>query len=90
MLKILFDAPGSRPYNVGSDFSVTIAELADIIARLKHPEMSVKILRQQSDGKKDIYVPSVRRTMDELGLDKHFDLEEAIRLTVRWHANIAS
>ncbi|MDR1916621.1 MAG: NAD(P)-dependent oxidoreductase [Synergistaceae bacterium] len=85
ILKILFDAPASRPYNVGSDFAVTIAELAGIIAKLVQPEPPVTIMQQQRSEKSDIYVPSLQRAREELGLDLYFDLEEAIKTTIQWH-----
>jgi dTDP-glucose 4,6-dehydratase len=87
MLKILYDAPGSRPYNVGSDVSLTIEDLAGMIAGLKRPRLEVKIMRRSAYPQKDIYVPSVRRARDELGLELYFTLDEALRLTAEWRLN---
>jgi dTDP-glucose 4,6-dehydratase len=85
LLNNLFSAPNSRPYNVGSDVAVTIKDLAHMTSKLKRPEVEVKVMCQGRDEKKDIYVPSIQRARDELGLDLHFRIEEALSLTIQWH-----
>ena len=75
-----------RPYNVGSNEEVTIAELAGTIARLAHSGISVRILGDATlVGVSSSYVPDVTRAQAELGLDVTVPLDEALRRTVDWY-----
>ena len=69
----------ARPYNVGSDRAVSIAELAGTVAReLGAP--GVEIAKAPTPGRlAERYVPSTRRAREELGLAERFTLEESIR-----------
>jgi dTDP-glucose 4,6-dehydratase len=87
MLKILFDAPGARSYNIGSDVPISIIDLAGIIASLKSPELAVKVMRERKNLPRDRYIPSVERARNELGLRLNFDLQEAIKTTIQWYMN---
>jgi dTDP-glucose 4,6-dehydratase len=72
--------PG-RAYNVGSDHALTIAELAQKVARLFGTE--AQIARQAVPGQApQRYVPSIRRAREELGLEVRIDLDEALRRTL--------
>ncbi len=78
-----------RPYNVGSDRAVTIAELADMVARSAGRGASVRILGDKGrDGVGSSYVPDVSRAKAELGLDLTVSLEEALDRTIEWHRNM--
>lgn len=83
---ILFKGKPGRPYNVGSDKSVSIAELARQVALDFQPLPNVIIARQPQSGKaQEYYVPSVERCNKELGLRQTIDIREAIRRTIIWH-----
>ena len=80
---ILLRGELARPYNVGSEQAVSIAELAATVAR--HFQTEVRIAGQPVPGKlPDRYVPSTRRAFEELGLSCRIDLQEAIERTARW------
>jgi dTDP-glucose 4,6-dehydratase len=76
-------APG-RPYNVGSEEAVSIAELARRCAVLfdtdwhlgKPPTPGAPAPR---------YVPSTARARSELGLRTRIGLDDALARTIRWH-----
>lgn len=73
-----------RPYNVGSDAGLTIAELAHKVAA--HFGVEVQIARQAAPGAvAERYVPSTGRAGTELGLQAWIGLDEALRHTVRWY-----
>jgi UDP-glucuronate decarboxylase len=75
-----------RAYNVGSDAPISIAALADTVARLASPECRVRILGQTIAGasaKRNHYVPDISRARTELGLDVTIDLESAITYVQR-------
>jgi dTDP-glucose 4,6-dehydratase len=73
-----------RPYNVGGDEPVTIAELARRVARPF--DAGVHVARPAEPGRAaERYVPDVSRARDELGLRSWVPLDEALGRTVRWH-----
>lgn len=83
---ILSHGVACRPYNVGSDAGVTIAELAAIVAGGFEPQPSIEIAGRSMPGKPaERYVPSIRRAAAELHLRPLIDLPEAVRRTVEWH-----
>jgi dTDP-glucose 4,6-dehydratase len=83
---ILFRGRSLRPYNVGSERDLTVADLARRVADALSPELTVEVARQAPPGQApERYVPSTRRAREELGLREHVDLQEAIRRTARWH-----
>jgi dTDP-glucose 4,6-dehydratase len=73
-----------RPYNVGSEEDVTIAELASRVAR--HFGTTVEIAKKPQAGRApERYVPATARAREELGLRVGIALDEAIERTARWH-----
>jgi dTDP-glucose 4,6-dehydratase len=83
---ILFRGENCRPYNVGSEREVSIAELADIVVRTLKPDLKVEVAREPVPGELPLrYAPSTQRAQSELGLRECIDLSEAIQRTARWH-----
>lgn len=84
---LLRGVPG-RPYNVGSDRDLTVAELARLVAGLFSTR--VEIMQTPRPGTPPArYVPSTQRAHDELGLKTWIPLEEAIARTILWHRSAA-
>jgi nucleoside-diphosphate-sugar epimerase len=82
---ILFKAEPCRPYNVGSDRSVSIAELADLVRQAVNPDIGITIAQKADPSQPpQRYVPSIERARSELVLESCVSLEEAIQRTVRW------
>ncbi len=66
---ILFRGKNCRPYNVGSDQDLTIAELARAVASAVAPPAEIKIAKAPRPGEPPLrYVPATKRAADELGL----------------------
>lgn len=84
--KILFVGRSCHPYNVGSEHSVTIADLAQKVSAIIGKQVKVQIA-QKADAKKraDCYVPSTKRARSELGLKETVSLASAIKKTIVWH-----
>ena len=83
---ILLRGQATRPYNVGSETSISIASLAHAVARRFTPESAVRIGKPaMSDGPAERYVPSTRRVRNDLGVTVSVDLEEALTRTVDWY-----
>lgn len=84
---ILFRGVSCRPYNVGSNVEVSIADLARAVADVSNARQPVYISKEASaDKPADRYVPSVQRAKSELALKQNIDLQEAIRRTIYWHS----
>jgi len=84
---ILLRGEPCRPYNVGSDADLSIAELAETVAGVFPLPPEVHIARKPVPGvAPERYVPSVQRAFEELQLQPTVNLHEAIRRTVAWHA----
>jgi nucleoside-diphosphate-sugar epimerase len=72
-----------RPYNVGSDQAVTMIALAEEVASIVCPGLPV--LCSRTVIAKSLYVPSIQRATQELGLEQTVFLRDAIRKTAEWH-----
>jgi nucleoside-diphosphate-sugar epimerase len=82
---ILFRGELCRPYNVGSDRSISIAELAGLVRQVANPDIDVNIAcRADPAAPLQQYVPCVERARNELGLESWVSLEEAIEKTCHW------
>lgn len=83
---ILFRGGPGRPYNVGSEVDLSIAELAQLVARTLAPDIPVRVAGRASPGSlPSRYVPETARATAELGLESFVPLEEAIRRTAEWY-----
>jgi nucleoside-diphosphate-sugar epimerase len=88
---ILFKGLSCRAYNVGSEESVTIADLANRVAKCFQKPLEVHVAKTPVSGSlPDRYVPSTKRAQCELGLKQRIDLETAIRRTIAYHLSIRS
>jgi nucleoside-diphosphate-sugar epimerase len=88
---ILLRGRSCRPYNVGSEHLVSIADLARVIAALADPPAEVRILGTPQPGAAPArYAPCTRRAREELGLAEHLNLAESLRRTIAWHRGQAA
>lgn len=90
LLTILLRGAPMRPYNVGSDQSLSIAELARLVAELSPSgKPAVHIAKLPESGKPPkYYVPEISRARSELGLEIRIPLEQAISRTFEWHHSL--
>jgi dTDP-glucose 4,6-dehydratase len=85
---ILFRGTSCRPYNVGSENSVSIKEVAQIVASTCNPPLSPNVLGTPKTGEvPSCYVPSTQRARAELGLEERVTLVDAIAKTQDWARN---
>jgi nucleoside-diphosphate-sugar epimerase len=83
---ILFRAPASQAFNVGSDQAISISALAQAVLAAIGSKADVQILQPRSkDAPLRQYVPSIDKARQELGLECEISLEDAVRRTVAWH-----
>ena len=83
---ILMKGASGRPYNVGSEESIAIAELARKVAGHFDPGMHVHILGKPILQKPlEQYVPDTSRARTELHLEQLILLDEAIARTISFY-----
>jgi dTDP-glucose 4,6-dehydratase len=82
---LLFRGASHRPYNVGSNQPVTIAETAAAVARALSSNLPVIITQKPSTSPPTRYVPDTTRAEGELHLKQWVPLEEGIGRTAGWH-----
>jgi dTDP-glucose 4,6-dehydratase len=83
--RILARGTPGRPYNVGGERALTIAEIAATVRDVANPGGAVTVAASPGAATPDSYVPDVRRARDELGLVETFTLERGIARTLEWH-----
>lgn len=87
---ILLRGHPGRPYNVGSEKSLSIAETARSVARCISPEIPVEIRGVANPNSPvEQYIPSTQRARAELNLHDGLDLTEKILRTLNWHRSHA-
>ena len=86
LLTLLVRGEAGRAYNVGADEEIAIGDLARAIAGRFDPAPAVDIAQPPDQSRpRHIYVPSIDRARDELGLRPTVSLRDAIDRTLAWH-----
>lgn len=83
---LLFRGESLHAYNVGSEQSHSISEIAKAVSAEFKPQPKIEIA-QKPDPQSPVshYVPSTYRARKELGLIERVPLPEAIAKTIAWH-----
>jgi dTDP-glucose 4,6-dehydratase len=84
---ILLRGPSCRPYNVGSDAAVSIAELARRVASVLKPAPEVQVRQLAGACPPVRYIPDIDRARRELNLDVKIGLDDGLRRTVAWSSS---
>jgi nucleoside-diphosphate-sugar epimerase len=85
---MLFEAPSARAYNVGCEESISIGALASRVNSVLGGQGSINIIsKPDPEACPSVYVPSVDRIKNELGLSPDIGLDEAIKRTAEWVKN---
>jgi Nucleoside-diphosphate-sugar epimerases len=80
---ILLKGQSCYPYNVGSDFDLSISRIAHLVAQVFQPQVEVIIAQKPLAGKEaERYVPLTNRALSDLGLKSMIGLEDAIKRTI--------
>jgi len=87
LLTLLTEGKNKHAYNVGSDISYSIAEIATAVQTF-FPHLPVKILQQPVINQlPERYIPSIEKAKNELGLKVTVDLNQAIEKTIVQNRN---
>jgi dTDP-glucose 4,6-dehydratase len=82
---LLRGTPG-RPYNVGSEHSLSITQLAHMVSNCFTPTPEVRTAKTPDPSRPITrYVPSTQRARTELGLTQTIETCAAIQKTILWH-----
>jgi dTDP-glucose 4,6-dehydratase len=82
---ILLRGQNKCAYNVGSDQSISIKELAEITCRILSCHQLIQIEKSSiNDSSREIYVPNNFKIVNDLELIAPLSLEEAILRTSNW------
>lgn len=85
---ILLKGETGQAYNVGSDKSISIKNLADLIASITPSHPDVILAQKAKEGAfPERYVPDVTKARNDLGLDQWTSLEVGIKKTMDWIGN---
>lgn len=85
LIRILADGQAGEAYNVGSDQSYTLADIANIAAEEINPQARVSILGKENGGFRSRYIPDISKAKS-LGLDAWTDINKTIARTAEWHS----
>lgn len=84
--QIFLRGASCRAYNVGSEWELTITELAHKVAETFEPRPVVRIAKEPLLGQlPERYVPSTQRARSELQLRQTVDLRQSIKKSIEWH-----
>jgi nucleoside-diphosphate-sugar epimerase len=87
---VFFSGESGTPYNVGSPETISIVDLARLVARRAGRGASVHVDRHQpADGAAPRYVPDTRLASSRLGLTVGIPLEEALDRTAEWYRSVS-
>ena len=80
---ILFRGENCEIYNVGSEESITIYELAKLINEISLNKIDIILNKLSKDEiSNDNYVPSTKKAQNKLGIKQTIDLKSAIERTI--------
>lgn len=85
LLTILLKGENNIPYNLGSNRSVSILELALLVNSFQHVKKEVKVIGMKNIGPKEQYVPDISRIAKNLNFKLTVDLEESIFRTLQFY-----
>jgi nucleoside-diphosphate-sugar epimerase len=87
---ILFRGKSCQPYNVGSEFSISMAKLAKIVANKSKPVSKInRNIPVPSVIPGERYVPSTFTAHKDLDLLHWIDLDTAIEKTIHWYLEMS-
>lgn len=87
LLRILSRGESGKAYNVGSDYAISISDLAKKITQIagtSNPEIII-LGTSSPDAAPERYVPDISRAQNELGLSIEVALDEALYKTIEWY-----
>ncbi len=85
LLKTLLQGQVLRPYNIGSDISISTLQLAQRISKMVSKSLECKVLGMNAQTPPDRYVPDISRAKKELAIPQLIEINDALIRTFKWH-----
>jgi nucleoside-diphosphate-sugar epimerase len=86
---ILFKGKNNNPYNVGSNQSISISQLAELISKQNNSKKTNVIIKSPLSDKPVLrYVPDTSKALNELDLRIYTDIETCIRKTIDFNKSV--
>jgi nucleoside-diphosphate-sugar epimerase len=86
---ILFKGRNNSPYNVGSDQSMSIQKLAELVAKVDDSRVTQVLVKTPISNKPiERYVPDTTKASKELNLKVYLDVETSIKKTIEFNKNM--
>jgi dTDP-glucose 4,6-dehydratase len=83
---IFFKGRSCRPYNVGSERSLSIAEVAHLVTEQFGKNIPIEVLGRSKENQPiERYAPETKRAQVELNLKSIVSMEDAIRKTIEFY-----
>jgi nucleoside-diphosphate-sugar epimerase len=82
---ILFNGENNTPYNVGSDYSLSIKETAEVISKAFNKKTTIQIAGKSSGKPVQRYVPAINFIKNKLRLSVNTNLEKSILNTIHFY-----
>lgn len=86
LLKILTEGKSCYPYNVGSDETIDLKSLANMINQYSTTNLGIEIKQTKTSAPPAMYVPSIERAKNELGLNVFTNLKDAVEKTIKFNS----
>jgi len=90
LLALLCKGEAGQAYNVGSEDSITVVDLAQLVRDTLAPHKPVLISAEKRSEQRSRYVPSTLKTRSLLGIDLLYSLQESIIETARRQKEIVN
>jgi dTDP-glucose 4,6-dehydratase len=85
LLKILQDESKQEIYNVGSDFEISILELANKVKELTKSKNKILVLGKNKSTSIQKYIPDIQKIKSNLNVEVYTTLDEAILETYNYY-----
>ena len=84
LLTILLKGEVNKPYNVGSDKSISILDIALLVNGFQKSNKEVRVLSARNDRIREQYIPDLTRSIETLNLKISVNIKESIRRTLEF------
>lgn len=83
LMKLLKDGKHGQAYNVGSDESYSISEVANIVNDIMNNKHDIVLQNELGNELRNIYIPDISKSKMELNLQLNYSLREAVCETIQ-------
>ena len=82
LLRMLVDGKSGMAYNLGSQFGITLRDMAEKVKRYENSTSEIVIKEMHQDN--SVFVPNNSLVSSTLGLEIKVPIDEAVERSIRW------